>query len=299
MQIPKFTLKTSMDFIQLSIKKKNYQTIKSIIQNDPDIDFIRQYKIQKKDVHYNWCVEYCIVSKGKKIRLLTSSKEQFLPALIKIEEPNQAALGYIHEFCGNHKIKYGISCMELTFDFLAKNGQSVADIYTILEQNTYLKWPGKSLDLQYSTTRYIGNPRYTQAKAGRIYIKDFESIARTELILKRRVLKRHGIENIDDLRNADLYSIVENIISFKQLNLRKYAEKCQRKLKKDEGSLTDDEIKSRIGEDLQKIIEMQKSMGINEAFRYMRKQVSGPYNCIEKHALNDVFFDRIKKRNFC
>ena len=303
MQYPKFTLKPSMDYIVLSIQRIDFHSLKNIISKNSNFIQTNHYKL---DYLYDFSMEYQMPKYNDKVlRLLISKENPFLPILMKIEEPTIEILNFIHNFGVLNNIQYKISSMELTFDFVTpdKSIESIMEMYSFLVQHVYLKWAGKLFYNDYETTTYIGNCRLTRSKAVRIYVKENEhgvkEKSRLELILKRKILKRYNVELITDL-NKDVYNqIISKYIELKFFKLEIYEMKYLRKLRKLYKTLTDNEIQNMLLMELDTIKNIHNNKSIVESFRYIQGQVSGPYDCIEKSDFHDIFFSRIKNRNFC
>ena len=305
MQVPPFTLKPSMDYIVLVIHKIEFNTLKNIIPEYTNSEYICSKKFDPKEYVYDYSEEYQMQDFEKTLRLFNSSEMNFRPILMKIEKPNIKTLNFIHNFAVENQIQYHISSMELTFDFVTpdKSIESIMEMYSFLVQHVYLKWAGKLFYNDYETTTYIGNCRLTRSKAVRIYVKENEygvkEKSRLELILKRKVLKRYNVELITDLKKDVYNQIISKYIEFKYLKLDIYEKKYLRKLRKRYKTLTDNEIQNILLMELDTIKNIHNNKSIVESFRYIQGQVSGPYDCIEKSDFHDIFFSRIKNRNFC
>ena len=292
---PPFTLKTSIDYITLSMKNIDFSGLQRILLNDPNISFIHNHIVKGK---FDWVQELYVGDPfNKSLKIATSRKSYFLPATLKIEEPDRAVLNFIQHKFSSYNIKYVITSMELTFDYLVKNAKSVMDMHLMLVRHAYLKHPGKSFNIFYDTTIYLGNCRLTRSKAGRIYIKDPEGKARMELIFKRAFLKRHNIDTLDDIMDYPIEPILRKALGIKELDLNRYAKKYYWKISNNhDDSMSNEHYKEIVRAELYEILQIRDTQGINEAFRYMNARVSGPYDCIKAYEFNVIFYDRISGR---
>ena len=196
---------------------------------------------------YNEATSYEFKFNDKIYELIISkcSYNHLYPYIITVHDPTKEILIYLKQFFDtlNH---YHVKEIEHTFDFIFEDQQMVRQF---LIQQTIIKWRGRGFQLDDCGTFYIANPRMAKGKGGRVYEKVLDAkkdSVRLELLLKRPILKRNGVETIEDVIDADS-STVTNYIHFKKFNFDKLKKRMQSKnYNSDEIDNEIDNVKNRI-----------------------------------------------------
>ncbi len=218
------TVMMSVDFIRFSIKSyqfnnKNFYNLFNIIRSmnvdEPKFRLTgkrgycqsKTYNIKYHDKYYK------IVS----ARVPDSTS---FPILLTIHDVDQNLLLYLQPHL--NRLDHHISWVEFTLDFISNTPELV---YNFMKSHLWLKWAGKKNEnLIYDTTFYRNDIRKSQTKGLRGYRKQLQDgqgnkveSVRIELLMKRQLLKKKGVENISDTFNMTS-QLVTKYLSFKKFN---------------------------------------------------------------------------------
>lgn len=221
---PDFTVKTSIDFLTLSIKENvDQQTLKSILIS---IGFksVRNNKLDNGNYQMEWIFKH--PDTGVTAEVFYAPKELCFPSMsVKLHDPNLEVVNSLHQSFIKNKINHKLSFVELTFDFFTAD---VIRLREYLKSFTFMK-NARSKAGRKETTFYLNDLRKS-VRGMRIYTKPNWDHVRMEVTLKSPILKRLGLSlplaSIDSL-DVTRYFLFKSI---DQEHLRKYLIWSNRKL---------------------------------------------------------------------
>lgn len=223
-EYPDFTVRTSIDFLTLSIKENaDHHTLRDILTS---IGFksIRHDTLAKGNYRMMWTFKHA--DTGITAEVFYASKKICYPSLmLTIHDPDKELVNLLHQNFLKHKIHVNLSFVELTFDFFTEDRIRLREfLKSITFMNNARSKPGRK-----KTTYYLNNPRKS-VRGMRIYTRPESKHVRMEVTLKSQLLKRLGLSfPLDSIDSLDL----TRFFSFKcvdQERLRKYLIWSNRKL---------------------------------------------------------------------
>lgn len=221
-----------------------------------------------------------------RVLLVISTVNKFQHS-VKVMHPDRWITTFIDSIL--HEYKNLPSKLEITWDFILKHP---AEWCRLFKSTIYVKNCGLSFDYYaYSkTSTAFDNPQCTLSKAARLYLKQLEECmsVRFEIIIKRRYLKRKGINSIDDWIDMDS-STMNALIDFIELRVFDFMLFKRLFYKNDANSGIDySEVRNNI-------LELIHEFNLVEAVRYSKQFVSR--NCTRLHPFNSEFKSIIQGNN--
>lgn len=218
------TVKMSVDFIRFSIKSYQfnnnnfynlYNVIKSMIVAEP------KFRLTGKRGYYQ-SKTYNIKFNDKYYKIVSTRvpDSTMFPILLTIHDVDESLLLHLQPHL--NRLDHHISWVEFTLDFISNVPEQV---YQFMLSHLWLKWAGKKNEnLIYDTTFYRNDIRKSQTKGLRGYRKQLsddqgnnvESV-RIELLMKRQLLKKKGIQNTSDMLNLNSQLVIK-YLTFKHFN---------------------------------------------------------------------------------
>jgi hypothetical protein len=206
-EIPKYTLKLSVDYINLYLKghQESIRSIRSLlssygmrrnhykVSNDTQID---EYMVRLQN------------NRSYKISLIWLRLNGYLHNILKIQHPDRILLEWLDHKISRHQ--YSINRIEFSFDFLSKNPDQ---LYEFLKNTLFIKWRGKKSRKQFETTTYLNDNRRVSSKGSKVYVKTYQGrdFVRFEMTLLNRYLKNTSVKCIKDLLEIDPELIVKHL----------------------------------------------------------------------------------------
>jgi len=204
--------------------------------------------------------------------------EAYKPYLVTIHDPTPEVLIFLEQYL-NSVTHYHVKNIEFTYDFYSEDNDDT--VYKFIKQHTIVKWRGKGFDSEYESTFYGNNIRFASGKGLRSYhkaedtIENKQEFIRLEMLLKRGILKKNGINTIRDVFEMDS-RLVNTYFIFKYFNFKKLAKRM----------LEDDTWKNRVDEIHHKI-----QSEIENGYLFEMNQYSREYS---KKYPNDTYLNDCK-----
>jgi len=201
-----FSCNLSLDFVKVFIPPSlanSVQVAKSLCSLGCPVNLVSNFKGNFSSIYSG--IKYDI-----RFDFIRNVRGYF-GCLIQIFRPDHAVLCHLDQvFSG----LYLISQIEFTADLFC---QHPGELFTLVASTAFLLWAGQDLRLAYPT-RYLGNPRKTRNKAGRVYLKEINGqvAVRVELVFKRGMIKKTCPGSLTALNTIRAEKIF-NLLHFKQI----------------------------------------------------------------------------------
>lgn len=219
--IPDYSISKKLDYITLSIY--NDQHVKQIYSFLESNSFKLVSDLKLNRGNYDMKRTYRSDTDIASVEIIHGLKNplpRYPSLLIKIHDPNEEFLSLLDSFFKYHAIEVNVSLIEFTFDF--KTDDPI-ELFDFLKSHLFLKNIRTKPYSQYSSTFYTNNIRQS-SKGMRVYLKtlkgDDKQVVRLELVLKRSIIKRLGLEfplsNIDTVDLSKFFSF--NFIDEERIN---------------------------------------------------------------------------------
>ena len=246
---------------------------------------VRHYKT--KNPKYNKVTKFNMSYDNTVYRVyFMRPNKPYLPKLlIKVLQPEAKLLRFLHDLFNSG---YTLSFLEFAFDCYTPR---LKEFYQFLKSRLYLKWPGTDFNPGYVSTTYYNNIRKSATKGLRVYIKEFKRsrCVRVEIVYKRRLLRRIGLNTIEDLFKIKT-SAVTKYLRLMMFDYEVFRKRCfsRRGL----NGVTFKEIDAII-ENIETLIEKK---GIRAAGEYARNFAG--CSCLKEHEQNEKFWEIINNKSF-
>jgi hypothetical protein len=293
-----YSLITSLDYIILNIFDPNDAYILFEVIDDYGFKVVSDQIINKgnydrKRIYRNNDLSVEFLYK------LKSDYSSLPPIRLYLRHPNQELILIISEIINNHRIEANTSVVEVSFDFYGKHLYNLMDFF---HSHLFVRYQ-KSIPRRFKTTSYPEDCR-SKVKGMRIYWKTDDGdrrFLRVELVLKRRVLKRMGLEfplaNIDEVNWLRFFN-------FQQLDveaLREYFIWLQREEIVEEAKKPKRGKGSFIVCHVDSAIDVLEEMSLVERVRFIRKSLHGRnyYRFLKPlDRINDQFIEMVTEKRF-
>ncbi len=290
------TVNLSVDFIRFSIK--------SFYVNNVNFDklFNELKRLSVGPSKYRWTngrkysesKKYMVKLNDKlyKVVAIRAPYHDSLPILITVHDIDKQFLLHFEPYLS--QLNTSISWIEFTMDFIT---QKKDELYSFMLSNLMLKWPGKKyVGKSYKTTFYKNDLRGSETKGLRGYQKTLkdskgnsvESV-RIELLAKRKLLKKNGIETVVNVLASDS-SIVIKYLIFKQFNYTLFTKQLV-ELGHDKDSI------DQMNQKYQQAISNGYLYEANELAKIMPPEGT-TRNFLNKHSFNQFFMFNISGLSF-
>ena len=211
--IPKFSIKKKVDFVTLSNIHPKYERLLYSFLESSGFKVSSDHKMIKG--HYDMKRTYKNECSEMSVEIMHGFKSSFIyrpTLLVKIHDPNSRYLSFLDSFFKYHQISPIVSSIELTFDFLTDDKCA---LYENLKFYLFLKNSRTWAYNKYIYTYYANQIRRS-TKGMRLYWKDVKKPVRLELVLKKHIIRKVGLEfPLDKLDSLDL----KQYFSFMYLNV--------------------------------------------------------------------------------
>jgi hypothetical protein len=195
---PIFDIKTSIDFLTLSVPEKDDPYFFRNILIPLGFKSIRNDKLDSGNYRMKWSFKN--PDDNVIVEVFYSCQSLWLPSmLVKIHDPNIEFLNLLDSFLSSNNIHFNLSYLEMTFDFYT---EEVIKLREFLKTHLFMKQQ-RSKSGHKGTTFYTNNLRKS-VRGMRVYSRPGWNHARMELVMKSPLLKRlnltfplHSIDSLD------------------------------------------------------------------------------------------------------
>lgn len=211
-----FNFNLSIDFIELSVNRNSIHSIQYLLNsfNGYSLKYYHSFRGGKSPASiYNYTIK--LANQKTYVLDIAYPTKKYMPITIRILHPDMYSLAFVDNILAN--VLYHIGRIEVSMDFYTSNA---IKMFNMIKRSIYLKWRGKPLNLTFPTTHYSNNIRIATSKGARAYIKNIlqaNNFVRVELIMKRRLLRKNGMNRICQITNT-LQKTILKYISFKRFD---------------------------------------------------------------------------------
>ncbi len=250
-------------------------------------------KIRNPWNDFDWVKTYYIKYAGQShtVSIVRSSKMYFLPKILIVHDPNEKVLKHIEQFLLQLDY-YHVKEMKLTFDFENDDRDYIRQF---IKSHFVINWRGKCF-YHPSETFYFNNIRFGKGKGSRLYDKQLEKddqavkdVVRLEMLMKRPILQKNSITNINDIINFKP-EVISRYFNFKEFNYRR----CKKRLL--ENGKEYNELKSEF-DTYKDLITRGKMYDLNRSIvKKYKKYPSDGF--LQLHSFNSHFLRQISGKSF-
>jgi len=281
-----FLWNLTIDFVIINPDKTNKQQFQNYFNTFSSLSTsIRHYKT--KNPKYNKVTKFDMSYDNSvyKVYFMRPNKSYLPKLLIKVLQPDDKLFRFLHDLFHSG---YKLSFLEFAFDCYTP---LLKEFYQFIKSRLYLKWPGADFNPGYVSTTYFNNIRKSATKGVRVYIKEVNHnrFVRIEIVYKRRLLKRMGINTIEDLFKIKT-SAVTKYLRLMIFDYELFRKRCFSR--RGSNGVTFRELDTII-ENIDTLIERKS---IRAASEYARNFAG--CSCLKEHEQNDKFWEVINNKSF-
>ena len=281
-----FLWNLTIDFVIINPDKTNKQQFQNYFNTFSSLSTsIRHYKT--KNPKYNKVTKFDMSYDNSvyKVYFMRPNKSYLPKLLIKVLQPDDKLFRFLHDLFNS---RYNLSFLEFAFDCYTPR---LKEFYQFLKSRLYLKWPGTDFNPGYVSTTYYNNIRKSATKGLRVYIKELKRnrCVRMEIVYRRRLLKKVGLNTIEDLFRIKT-STVTKYLRLMTFDYDLFRKRCfsRRGL----NGVTFKETYEIIA-NIENLIEKKS---IRAAGEYARNFAG--CSCLKEHEQNEKFWEVINNKSF-
>ena len=302
--IPPFSLRTSTDVLVVHLTKPCHRNLINILDS-LCFNTISDQEPKKGGYRRIQKLDHPILKTSIHILYRKKPYCSNIPSVqVRIHDPNKASIALLDHVFALLESEFTLSMVELTFDFYTGH---IQELRHFIEEHLFLKHQ-RQASFKLKNTWYSTNLRKA-SKGTRLYEKeiDGEKVLRLELVLKRQVLRRAGIDwpldRIDDLDVSRYFDFRKVEVDMVASYLVKKANKMKKRMLEGRSNGQPNEFRSispRSGMILRQIIPQKPYPTLMEIVDNIKRLDISNYSrfITALDDFNRIFFTMVERRGF-